>query len=167
MAMTAWRPVIAVLLLVGGIGMLVYGARFRTITVLEQKTEEVRIAIPSPFDFGMPGGGMPGVDPSSAGAGDQAPGDQTAGDDGNPFEGRPAEPGEDSSQNPFAPPGPPGLPFAPPGLRFETVIKEYLEPRTEPEWAIVRDVTVGGVVRLANGELKRTYSGKPPALCPT
>ena len=37
----------------------------------------------------------------------------------------------------------------------------------DSEQSIVRDVTVGGVERLPNGHLKRTYSGKPPTLCPT
>jgi hypothetical protein len=37
----------------------------------------------------------------------------------------------------------------------------------ESEPVLTREVTVGGVVRLDSGELKRTYSGKGPALCPT
>jgi hypothetical protein len=35
------------------------------------------------------------------------------------------------------------------------------------EPAIIRDVTVGGLVRLDSGAIKRTYSGKPPSTCPT
>ncbi len=35
------------------------------------------------------------------------------------------------------------------------------------EPAIIRDVTVGGLVRLDSGAIKRTYSGKPPSACPT
>ncbi|MHC4085346.1 MAG: hypothetical protein ACYSWZ_02880 [Planctomycetota bacterium] len=35
------------------------------------------------------------------------------------------------------------------------------------EPAIIRDVTVGGLVRLDSGDIKRTYSGKPPSACPT
>ncbi len=35
----------------------------------------------------------------------------------------------------------------------------------EPD--LIRDVTVGGVARLDSGELKRTYMGRPPSLCPT
>ena len=76
----------------------------------------------------------------------------------------------------FAPPGPEGWtpdggpmenPPMPPGIRMETVVEEYVETQEEPEWTIVWEVTIGGVTRLANGRLKRTYSGKPPALCPT
>ena len=35
------------------------------------------------------------------------------------------------------------------------------------EPAIIRDATVGGLVRLDSGAIKRTYSGKPPSACPT
>ncbi len=35
------------------------------------------------------------------------------------------------------------------------------------EPAIILDVTVGGLVRLDSGSIKRTYSGKPPSACPT
>jgi hypothetical protein len=37
--------------------------------------------------------------------------------------------------------------------------------QSEPQ--IVRDITVGGLVRLETGELKRTYTGKAPSLCPS
>jgi hypothetical protein len=37
----------------------------------------------------------------------------------------------------------------------------------ESEPSLVREVTVGGVVRTPSGEIKRTYSGQAPALCPT
>jgi hypothetical protein len=76
-------------------------------------------------------------------------------------------------QLPFGPPeeaaGPEAseAPPAPPGMKFETVTEKYVETLEEPEPTIVREVTVGGVALLANGHLKRTYSGKPPALCPT
>jgi hypothetical protein len=38
---------------------------------------------------------------------------------------------------------------------------------SESEPNLVREVTVGGVVRTPAGEIKRTYSGSAPALCPT
>ena len=89
----------------------------------------------------------------------------------NPFESR-AKPA--TEEDPFATPpvatgqSPSGLaPVPPPGTKLATVMEKYLEVLQEPEWVLVREVTVGGVTRLANGELKRTYSGKPPALCPT
>jgi hypothetical protein len=38
---------------------------------------------------------------------------------------------------------------------------------SQPERRLIRDVTVGGLTRLNNGQIKRTYSGDGPALCPT
>ncbi len=36
------------------------------------------------------------------------------------------------------------------------------------EPAVVKDITIGGLVRLDNGQIKRTYAaGQAPALCPT
>jgi hypothetical protein len=60
--------------------------------------------------------------------------------------------------------GPEGMPS---GVKMEKATENYVEVEEEPEWTIVRETTIGGVTRLANGRLKRTYSGKPPALCPT
>jgi len=54
-----------------------------------------------------------------------------------------------------------------PDVMMETVIEKYVESQKEPEWIIVYESTFGGIDRLANSQLKRTYSGKPPALCPT
>ena len=67
------------------------------------------------------------------------------------------------SGNPFENPSASPLP---PGMKLEKVTEKYVESSEDPEWAIIREVTIGGVVRLANGDLKRTYSGKPPGLCP-
>lgn len=39
--------------------------------------------------------------------------------------------------------------------------------KDEPEMAIVRDVTIGGLMLLDSGALKRTYRGEAPKLCPT
>ncbi len=36
---------------------------------------------------------------------------------------------------------------------------------TEP--ALIREVTIGGLVREASGQLKKTYSGQAPKACPT
>ncbi len=63
---------------------------------------------------------------------------------------------------------PPGQPsFLPPEMILKKVTETVPEERAQPEWALVREVTFGGVTRLENGKLKRTYSGQPPALCPT
>jgi hypothetical protein len=55
----------------------------------------------------------------------------------------------------------------PPLMRKKTVQKteEVAVYLTEP--TIIRDVTVGGLALNKSSELKRTYSGKPPSLCPT
>ncbi len=57
-------------------------------------------------------------------------------------------------------PGGPGGPggFAP---VYQTITM------TESESDLVREVTYAGVTRLPTGEIKRTYVGKPPSLCPT
>ena len=73
----------------------------------------------------------------------------------------------------FGPPpgfgGPPGgmSPFgaAPPEL--QKVKQKVLVGQDDLELALVRDVTIGGLVLLGSGEMKRTYSGQPPSLCPT
>ncbi|MBN1345315.1 MAG: hypothetical protein JXQ73_21660 [Phycisphaerae bacterium] len=55
------------------------------------------------------------------------------------------------------PPPPPPLPPEP-----EVMTLRQSEP------SLIREVTVGGVIRLASGELMRTYSGQEqPSLCPT
>jgi len=36
-----------------------------------------------------------------------------------------------------------------------------------PEFAVIRDVTVGGLRFDEMGRIKRTYTGKPPEACPT
>jgi hypothetical protein len=62
--------------------------------------------------------------------------------------------------------GPPQFPGRPP-MRREVVKKTVLRSLEESEPGLMRDVSVGGVVLLPSGELKRTYSGKAPSLCPT
>jgi hypothetical protein len=125
------RKIGLILLLLGGIGSLVYGSLFHAVTVEEEKQREISVAVPSPFGFG---------EPPARGA--------PQGNPGNPLENAP---------------GPPDFP----GVRFEKVTEKYFEAHEEPERAIVRDVTVGGVARLADGQLRRTYSGKGPSLCPS
>jgi hypothetical protein len=61
----------------------------------------------------------------------------------------------------------PGAAGEPDAMKMQKMIEKYRVTREEPEWIIVRDAAVGGVERLANGRLKRTYSGKAPSLCPT
>lgn len=35
----------------------------------------------------------------------------------------------------------------------------------EPQ--LIKEVSVGGLARTADGKLQKTYTGKPPAACPT
>ena len=53
------------------------------------------------------------------------------------------------------PPRPPQMPFI------------VLKNLTEPEANLVLEATRGGVMRMEDGRLKRTYSGAPPSGCPT
>jgi hypothetical protein len=149
-----------IVLVLAGIGSILYGALYHTATVEETKQREISIAVPTMSGFEMPpmNPPIPGVD------GEQVPGGPPGGfapDDVNPFQ-TPGSvgPAENPFINPTAPP-------APPGMKFEKVTEDYVESITEPEWKIVHEITFGGVVRLANGHLKRTYTGDPPSLCPT
>jgi hypothetical protein len=79
--------------------------------------------------------------------------------------------GDPSSSD--GPPLPGDLPFAKPPMMKKTVTRVVEEVVDAPiiisELDLTRDVTVGGVVRLASGALKRTYgiNSKGPAVCPT
>jgi hypothetical protein len=62
-------------------------------------------------------------------------------------------------------PGGPAFPGLPP---FPSEVKEkVIVAADEPEPRLIREVSVGGVTLLASGELRRTYSGESPSLCPT
>jgi hypothetical protein len=78
--------------------------------------------------------------------------------------------------DPAAPDGPPGfpggMPFGGPRMIKKTVMRVDVVTKMVMEPEVMRDVSVGGLVRLPPGdehagELKRTYSGKGPALCPS
>lgn len=49
----------------------------------------------------------------------------------------------------------------------QKVTQKIVVTHDEPETRLIREVTFGGVVRLASGELRRTYTGDPPSLCPS
>lgn len=82
---------------------------------------------------------------------------------GPPMDGPPAEGGPSFR---------PGPPFGRPNVIKQTVTEIEFIPLILSEPAVTRDVTVGGLVRIASGdhagEIKRTYSGdEGPATCPT
>lgn len=132
------RATLPVLLLVCGGALVVYGAAFHTLPVVEEEEIERTITIPSPFQ-----------DPSM-------------------FPGQPSG---------F--PQPPPVPGLPPIV--EKVITTVRETKHDSEPMLIREATRGGVtfaqeeggfgvlgvILLARGELKRTYSGEAPSLCPT
>jgi hypothetical protein len=72
---------------------------------------------------------------------------------------------------PDEPKGPGGaLPFfmeqaPPPPPENET--RTEIESIVRPEPQIIVEVTRGGIERTADGQLRLTYSGKPPSFCPT
>jgi hypothetical protein len=78
---------------------------------------------------------------------------------------------EEKISVPFAMPpfaGPETPPWEqPPELALRTEKRKVLVSYDQSEPVLIRDVTVGGVVVLASGDLMRTYSGKLPTLCPT
>jgi hypothetical protein len=50
----------------------------------------------------------------------------------------------------------------------KAVVKRKVQRSVEvSEPALMREASIGGVALTASGELKRTYSGKAPSLCPT
>jgi hypothetical protein len=64
------------------------------------------------------------------------------------------------------PPG--GAPFGEPLVFVKKTVKRVeLITTMESEPTVTRDASVGGIEVLDSGELKRTYSGKGPALCPS
>lgn len=81
---------------------------------------------------------------------------------GMPGEGfPPAEPGVDDPALASPPPW-----LAPPP-ELTKVKQKVIVTDDVPEWALIREVTFGGVTRLSSGVLWRTYTGDPPSLCPT
>jgi hypothetical protein len=159
------RKLVAVLLLVLGSISLVYGLLFHKVTVEATKQREVSVAVST-----LPGAEEPAAE--SGGAAQPAAPEKvregdggTVSDDVDPFKSPSGnESSAANSENPFesAPDAPIGL-----GIRYENRTEDYTELREELESVIVREVTVGGMTRLADGNLQRTYSGKPPSLCPT
>jgi hypothetical protein len=131
------RVMLPLLVLAVGVVVLVHGVKKHTAHVFEEQEIEITIA-PPPTPFLQPGG-PPGF--------------------GGP-PGMGGMPGFD---------GPPGAmpPFGAPPPELRKVKQKIFVGKDEPEMAIVRDVTIGGLVLLDSGDLRRTYSGQPPSLCPT
>jgi hypothetical protein len=163
--MTNWlaRLLCMILLLLAGSGLLVHGVIFHKLPLDEAKQRVVSVPVPT-----MSGGEMPLPEaPSDSTAPDKTPAEKSepASDDVDPFNSPPsAEAPASKSENPF---DTAAVEPSAPSIKYEKITEDYVDVHYEAESAIVRDVTIGGVMLLANGHLKRTYTGKPPALCPT
>ena len=133
------RAVVPLVLLLSAIASVIYGARYHYQPVAEEQEIEVTID-PMPFPEGPDDGSMafPPMGPDD----ETMPLDDPMG---------------------FGPPPELAGVFAPPMMMTQTVI--VAEDESEP--TLIREVTFGGVVLLATGELMRTYTGQPPSLCPT
>lgn len=178
------RIVYPILLLLTGSGSLLYGLLFHAVTVYSEEESEVAIAYPTPF-APVATGHRPSSDgeespleqPSSLDRSSQKaqarPDRVTEADEVNPFETPPAqgtqrETDETSSENPFETPSEADrqIPL-PSDVTIERIMEKVLVFQEEREHTIVREVTVGGIARLADGQLRRTYTGQPPSLCPS
>ncbi len=54
-----------------------------------------------------------------------------------------------------------------PSARMNKAIETVLVTEDTTEARLNREVSVGGVTLWETGEIRRTYTGKPPSLCPT
>jgi len=135
------RGILSLLLLTGGIASFTYGVKYHIREVIEEQEIEISIEIP---EMTM----------------DQSQFDDQMGEPG--FEGEQGFGGEPGFDGP-----PPDMMF--PGLppEMQKVTQVVMIGKEETEMVILRDLTVGGIVLLPSGKLKRTYTGKPPSLCPT
>ncbi len=144
-------PFTSAIFLAGAIVSLVYGMTYHTQPVLEEYEEEVEIPVPSAFGPMEPPGELP----------------MPPGEIAGPL-GMPAQPpvGEFFPGDPAASAFPPFL--RPPPQEKVKVIRVIQKTHEVPEPRLVYEVTVGGVVRRASGQIQQTYHGEAgPALCPT
>jgi len=135
------RGMLPALLLAGGIASLTYGVKYHAQEVFNEKEIEVSLAPPEfpPVPEGLDGPGM-----------DAPPGF----DDPMGFGGDFGGPGG-------------GMPFPGPPPELQNMKQIVLVGSNDLEPILVREVTFGGLELLPSGELKRTYTGTPPSLCPT
>jgi hypothetical protein len=87
-----------------------------------------------------------------------------------------APPGQPAPPPDAPPPVPPEEPPPPSWMAPPQPPQPLVEPPPSPpakqpaevgEWDLVRDATVGGIKRTADGRLERTYTGGPARACPT
>lgn len=164
------RLIAPALLFLGGIASIYCGSRHHRVEVIEvqEVTREIKIPVPAP----PPGFGPPGFGPG--GGGPASPDDPTA-PDGPPSEGTP---GNGGTADPQADPaeGNSGDSASVAYITQKVTVDEQVA-KTLLEPALYHELTIGGValVRadeaeafdMPAGSLRQTYSGQPPALCPT
>lgn len=131
------RGILPALLLACGIASLAYGVKYHAQEVFNEKEIEVSLAPPE----------FPPVPEGLEGPEGGAP------------------PGFDDPMG-FGGPGG-GMPFPGPPPELQKMKQIVLVGAEDLESVLVREVTFGGLELLPSGELKRTYTGTPPSLCPT
>ena len=160
------RLLLLIILFLAGSYALVYGLVYHRVALDETKQRSVMVADGTSGDPGEPPPDS-GDDSHAAPPETPPPESSPPSDDVDPFRSPPTGSGPAANfGNPFENPSPPGVPVIP-GIRLKKIMEDYVDTTFDSERSIVRDVTVGGVALLPNGHLKRTYSGKPPALCPS
>ena len=140
-------PIVMVAL---GVASLLWGAARHTLEVYEEQEIEISIAPPPEMMQSMAPPAFPTGPEQGMGQGFL----------GDPAFGDPAF---------GAPPDMGGMPpfIAGPPPELQKVKQIVMISKEEPESRVVFEVTIGGLALLETGELKRTYSGAPPSLCPT
>jgi len=132
------RRVAVVLVIFAGMSLFFYGALVNSHSVLVEQSASARV---SSTDSSLPSSAQPGVQPAPE----------------QPGAPHPAAPGPGAARRDEEKQGAPEPgPSAP---QFATVTKN------EP--AVVRDVTVGGLMLLPDGRMKQTYLIRPASACPT
>ncbi len=163
------RLLLLLVLFLMGSSALVYGLFFHRVVFEETKQRDVLVQVNTLGDAGEPPpeSGDAQAAPPEGKPPEKTPAEKEPGDNDDPFRSPSAGGGPAAnSENPFEVPPSPSLPNIP-GVRLKKITEDYTACTLDSEWAVVRDVTIGGVMLLPDGHLKRTYSGKPPALCPT
>lgn len=142
------RALLPTVMLGLGIASLVWGAKHHVLEVFEE--QEIEISVAPPPEMVQPTAppmGMP-MGPDAMG--------------GGMMPGFPGDPG-------FGPPGMAGPApiMAGPPPEVQKIKQIVMISKEEPENQVVFEITIGGLALLETGELKRTYTGAPPSLCPT
>ena len=155
-------------LLAGGIVAVAYGARRHTVAVVCQAVEEREVEEEVTKTIQVPND-APDAEP--------APGELPPPAENMPPGETPPAQGQETPPSGESPPAQGEQ--APQAALFKSVKVKVLETTMKPvqvektlsesEPTLIREMTVGGVVRLATGVLHRTYGEgvEPPSLCPT